>query len=152
VTKHLALTANVVRAYISNNTIPPRDLPDFIATVHAALNAIRTPAEERFPVPRPMVNPKRSVKADHIVCLEDGKKFKSLKRHLVTDHGLTPEAYREKWDLPLDYPMVAPSYAAERSALAKKAGFGKKLKQRTAPKSRKTDSAKAKLSDRHRSR
>lgn len=143
-TKHLALTANVVRAYISYNTIPPRDLPDFIATVHAALNIIRMPAERQLSAQRPMVNPKHSVHADHIVCLEDGKKFKSLRRHLEIHHDLTPEAYRQKWGLAVDYPMVAPSNTAECSALAKKAGFGKKPKQRVKAKTARARTSKAK--------
>jgi predicted transcriptional regulator len=123
------LTADVISAYVSNNPVPVSELPALIAQVHQSLSglaggAVAQPEE----VQKPAVNPKRSVHDDYIVCLEDGKKFKSLKRHLSTHYDMTPEQYREKWNLPRDYPMVAPGYAAARSALAKKMGLGRKSK------------------------
>ena len=123
----LELTADLVSAYVSNNPVPAAELPNLIAEVHAALGGVGD-AQEQAPVEKqkPAVNPKRSVFDDYIICLEDGKKFKSLKRHLMTHFGLTPEQYREKWGLEPNYPMVAPSYAAARSALAKKTGLGRK--------------------------
>ncbi len=125
----IELTADVVAAYVSNNPVPATELPNLIADVHAALGRV-TQSGEQVPVEKqkPAVNPKRSVHDDYIICLEDGKKFKSLKRHLMTHYGLTPEQYREKWGLDPSYPMVAPSYAAARSALAKKMGLGRKRK------------------------
>jgi predicted transcriptional regulator len=125
----VALATGIVSAYVSNNSVRISELPGLIAEVHRALNGTHAAANKPEPEPEPLkpaVNPKKSVFADYIVCLEDGKKFKSLKRHLRTDYDLTPEAYREKWGLALDYPMVAPNYAAARSAMAKKAGFGQK--------------------------
>jgi predicted transcriptional regulator len=127
----IELTADVVAAYVSNNPVPAGDLPNLIADVHAALGRVgggvdHAPAEK----PKPAVNPKKSIHDDHIICLEDGKKFKSLKRHLMTHYGLTPDQYREKWGLDASYPMVAPSYAKARSALAKKMGLGRKKKGR----------------------
>ena len=123
----LELTADLVAAYVSNNPVPATELANLIADVHAALGRVGS-APEQAPVEKqkPAVNPKRSVFDDYIVCLEDGKKFKSLKRHLMTHYDLTPEQYREKWGLEPNYPMVAPSYAAARSALAKKTGLGRK--------------------------
>ena len=123
----LELTADLVSAYVGNNPVPAAELPNLISEVHAALGRVgsfaeQAPAEKQ----KPAVNPKRSVFDDYIICLEDGKKFKSLKRHLMTHFGLTPEQYREKWGLEPNYPMVAPSYAAARSALAKKTGLGRK--------------------------
>ena len=97
-----------------------------VSDVSAALNRLSTPVQPEAEKPVPAVNPKRSVFPDHIVCLDDGLKFKSLKRHLMTSHGITPEQYREKWGLPSDYPMVAPNYAAQRSELARKIGLGRK--------------------------
>ena len=127
----LELTAEVVAAYVSNNSVPAGELSSLIADVHAALGRVGNghapqPTAEK---PKPAVNPKRSVTDDYIVCLEDGKKFKSLKRHLMTHYGMTPEQYREKWDLDPSYPMVAPNYAAARSQLAKKMGLGRKRKR-----------------------
>lgn len=123
----IELTADVVAAYVSNNPVPAGELPSLIADVHAALGRVGGAAEQApADKPKPAVNPKKSVHDDYIICLEDGKKFKSLKRHLMTHYGLTPEQYREKWGLPADYPMVAPSYSAARSALAKKMGLGRK--------------------------
>ena len=125
----IELTADVVAAYVSNNPVPVGELPNLIADVHAALGRVGS-ASEQPPADKqkPAVNPKRSVHDDYIICLEDGKKFKSLKRHLMTHYGLTPDQYREKWDLDATYPMVAPSYASARSALAKKMGLGRKRK------------------------
>jgi len=125
----IELTADVVAAYVSNNPVPAGELPNLIADVHSALgrvggNTEQPPAEK----PKPAVNPKKSVHDDYIVCLGDGKKFKSLKRHLMTHYGLTPDQYREKWGLDASYPMVAPNYAAARSQLAKKMGLGRKRK------------------------
>ena len=123
----LELTADVVSAYVSNNPGPASELSSLIADVHSALGRVGVTSEQA-PVEKqkPAVNPKRSIFEDYIICLEDGKKFKSLKRHLMTHYGLTPEQYREKWGLEPNYPMVAPSYAAARSALAKKTGLGRK--------------------------
>lgn len=127
----MELTADVVSAYVSNNSVPAGDLPTLIADVHSALDRMNAPEAAPAPVAekqKPAVNPKRSVHDDYIVCLEDGQKFKSLKRHLMTHYGLTPEQYREKWDLDANYPMVAPNYAQARSALARKIGLGRKRK------------------------
>ena len=121
------LAAEIVSAYVSNNTVVSSELPNVINDVYEALS--RAAARGGQPVKeelRPAVPVKRSIAPDHIVCLEDGKKFKSLKRHLRTHYNLTPEEYREKWGLPHDYPMVAPNYAAARSALAKKMGLGQR--------------------------
>ena len=126
----IELTADVVAAYVSNNPVPAGELSNLIADVHAALGRVGTGAQ---PAPvvekaKPAVNPKKSVQDDYIICLEDGKKFKSLKRHLMTHYNLTPEQYREKWGLDASYPMVAPNYAAARSQLARKMGLGRKPK------------------------
>lgn len=128
----IELTADVVAAYVSNNPVQVGDLPALIADVHAALarvggSAEPAPAEK----PKPAVNPKKSVFDDYIICLEDGKKFKSLKRHLMTHYGLTPDEYREKWGLDASYPMVAPNYARARSQLAKTMGLGRKPKAKS---------------------
>jgi predicted transcriptional regulator len=127
----IELTADVVAAYVSNNPVPVSELPNLIADIHAALGRVGSTSEQT-PVDKqkPAVNPKRSVHDDYIVCLEDGKKFKSLKRHLMTHYNLTPDQYREKWNLDSSYPMVAPNYAAARSQLAKKMGLGRKAKGR----------------------
>ena len=119
------LTAEIISAYVSNNTVVPEALPGVIADVHEALSkaARRIGPAEREEL-RPAVAVKKSVTPDYLICLEDGKKFKSLKRHLRTHYNLSPEEYREKWGLPHDYPMVAPSYAAARSQLAKQMGLG----------------------------
>ena len=112
--------------------MPSGDLPALIADVHAARGRVGSGAEAVVAIqekPKPAINPKKSVADDYIVCLEDGKKFKSLKRHLLTHYGLTPEQYREKWDLDASYPMVAPNYAAARSRLAKNMGLGRKRKK-----------------------
>jgi predicted transcriptional regulator len=125
----IELTADIVSAYVGNNPLPASGLPDLIASVSASVRKLAGGGAVKESAPlAPAVNPKRSVFPDHIVCLEDGKKFKSLKRHLSTHYDMTPEQYREKWNLPRDYPMVAPGYAAARSALAKKMGLGRKSK------------------------
>lgn len=127
----IELAADIVSAYVSNNTVPASDLPSLIADVHRALGNTQSGVSEPAPEPlKPAVNPKKSVYPDYIVCLEDGKKFKSLKRHLRTHYDLSPEEYREKWGLPADYPMVAPNYAAARSALAKKMGLGQQRRRK----------------------
>ncbi|MBV8971579.1 MAG: MucR family transcriptional regulator [Sphingomonadaceae bacterium] len=120
----LALTADIVAAHVSHNIVPVSDVPVLIASTFAALAGLGAPQPTATPVPEPAVAIKASVKPDHIVCLEDGKKLKMLKRHLMTHYNLTPEAYRRKWSLPADYPMVAPDYAAERRNLALKIGLG----------------------------
>ena len=126
----MELTAEVVAAYVSNNSLPVSELPGLISDVYGALgrttSAVQAPQLEK---PKPAVSVKKSVTDDYIVCLEDGKKFKSLKRHLMTHYNLSPEEYREKWDLPADYPMVAPNYAAARSRLAKQMGLGHKRRR-----------------------
>jgi predicted transcriptional regulator len=120
--------AEVVAAFVGNNSLPVSELPGLIAQVHAALvglsgtGSIAAPALPQLAAPAVPI--KKSVTEDHLVCLEDGHTYKSLKRHLMSDHGLTPESYRKKWDLPHDYPMVAPGYAKARSELAKKMGLG----------------------------
>lgn len=123
------LTADIVSAYVSNNTLVPTDLPGMIDDIYEALNkaALKAalPLKEEL---KPAVSVKKSITPDYIICLEDGKKFKSLKRHLRTHYDLSPEEYRDKWGLPHDYPMVAPNYAAARSQLAKKMGLGQRRK------------------------
>ena len=128
---YIQLTANIVSAYVSNNTVPSAEIPNLIGQIHSALLRVSggqapTPAEPL----KPAVPLKRSITSDYLVCLEDGKKFKSLKRHLRTQYGMTPEQYREKWGLPPDYPMVAPNYAAARSQLAKQMGLGQQRRRR----------------------
>ncbi|MBL8530390.1 MAG: MucR family transcriptional regulator [Hyphomonadaceae bacterium] len=119
------MTAQIAAAYVSANTIPQQDIPALIRTVHATLRDLAgAPHAAPDQAPAPAVSIKKSVTADHIICLEDGKKFKSLKRHLRTRYGMTPDEYRAKWGLPHDYPMVAPNYARERSTLAKRMGLG----------------------------
>ncbi|SFO00281.1 transcriptional regulator, MucR family [Mesorhizobium sp. NFR06] len=122
----LELTADIVAAYVQKNAVPVSGLPDLIASVNSALSGVGTPAKAAEPELVPAVKPKRSVFPDYIVCLEDGRKFKTLRRHLNVHYGMTPEEYRSKWKLASDYPMVAPNYAAQRSALAKLVGLGRK--------------------------
>ncbi|RUX34647.1 transcriptional regulator [Mesorhizobium sp. M2A.F.Ca.ET.042.01.1.1] len=122
----VGLTADIVSAYVSQNPLPVAGLPDLIASIHSSLTGLGQPGAAEQPRQEPAINPKRSVTPDYIICLEDGKKFKSLKRHLSVHYGLTPDEYREKWGLKPDYPMVAPNYAAQRSTLAKAAGLGRK--------------------------
>ncbi|MEO3389061.1 MucR family transcriptional regulator [Mesorhizobium sp. CAU 1741] len=120
------LTAEIVSAYVSNNPVPAGDLANLIGDIHKSLATLSAgDADASVEALKPAVPVKKSVQDDYIVCLEDGKKFKSLKRHLSV-HGLTPDEYRKKWGLPADYPMVAPNYAAQRSALAKSIGLGRK--------------------------
>jgi predicted transcriptional regulator len=127
----IGLTANIVSAYVSNNTVAASDVPALINQVHAALMRVTSAPGGAFAEPpRPAVAIKRSITPEHIVCLEDGKKFKSLKRHLRSQYNMTPEQYREKWGLPADYPMVAPNYAAARSELAKQMGLGQQRGRR----------------------
>ena len=123
----VTITATIVAAYVSNNSIASTELPGLIAETHAALSraAGRTVPPEREES-KPKIAVKKSVMPDFIICLEDGKKFKSLKRHLRTHYDMSPEEYREKWGLPADYPMVAPNYSATRSRLAKDNGLGRK--------------------------
>lgn len=125
----LALTAKIVAAHVSNNTVPLSDLPGLIHQVHQALSGVGS-SGMTAPRPQPAVPVKKSVMPDYIVCLEDGKKLKMLKRHLKTAYNLTPEQYRERWELPADYPMVAPNYAKQRSQLARDLGLGTKSKRR----------------------
>lgn len=121
----IELTAEIVSAYVGNNPVPVAELPGLIERVHSSVRGL-VKAPEPEPVELvPAVAIKKSVTPDYIVSLEDGKKFTSLKRHLMTSYGLTPEAYRKKWNLPADYPMVAPGYSAKRSELAKAAGLGR---------------------------
>jgi len=122
------LTAEVVAAYVSNNVVQTSDLPGLIANVHSALGSTSSGENAPSERPKPAVPVRKSVQNDYIICLEDGMKFKSLKRHLMTYYGLTPDEYREKWGLPADYPMVAPAYAEARSRLAKEMGLGQKRK------------------------
>jgi predicted transcriptional regulator len=132
------LTADIVSAYVSKNAVPTAELAGVIASVHQSLRTLKEGAAAPIGEQQmPSVNPKRSVHNDYIVCLEDGKKYKSLKRHLATHHGMSPNEYRAKWNLPSDYPMVAPGYAAARSALAKSMGLGRKSVAKPAPKARK---------------
>ena len=125
------LTATIVSAYVSNNPTPASEIPALIGQVHAALLKVSTGrAELPLEPARPAVPVKKSMTADYLICLEDGKRFKSLKRHLRTQYGMTPEQYRDKWSLPPDYPMVAPNYAVARSQLAKKMGLGQQRRRR----------------------
>ena len=121
----LEMTADIVSAYVSNNTVSADTVPTLIAQIHAALSGVSEAPVEAEPEPQePAVPVRKSITPDFLICLEDGRKFKSLKRHLRTSYGMTPEAYREKWGLPKDYPMVAPNYAKARSELAKQMGLG----------------------------
>ena len=128
---YIELTAGIVSAYVSNNAVASGDIPSLINQVHAALLRVSSGTSDAQPEPlKPAISIKKSITPDYLVCLEDGKKFKSLKRHLRTQYNMTPEAYREKWDLPADYPMVAPNYAAARSQLAKQMGLGQQRRRR----------------------
>ena len=120
----LSLTSNIVAAHVANNSVPVADLPTLIRDVYTTLANVGDPAPTSEERPTPAVPIKKSVAPDYIVCLEDGKKLKMLKRHLKTAYNMTPEEYREKWGLPADYPMVAPNYAKQRSRLAKQIGLG----------------------------
>ena len=122
----LRMTADVAAAYVSNNPLPTTQITEVIKTIYASLLALDRPEGAPLTTQKPLVPIKKSVTADYIICLEDGKKLKMLKRHLRTAYGMTPEAYRAKWGLPPDYPMVAPNYAQQRSAFAKRIGLGRK--------------------------
>lgn len=128
----ITLTADIVAAHVSNNSVAVSDLPQLIQNVHAALAGIDTPVEAPEARPEPAVSVRASVKPDFIICLEDGKKLKMLKRHLMTHYQMTPEEYRTKWNLPADYPMVAPNYAEQRRSLAKKIGLGTSRSRKSA--------------------
>ena len=125
----ITLTSDIVAAHVSNNNVAVEDVPSLIQNVYGALAGLGV-AEQEEERPEPAVSIRASVKNDHLVCLEDGKKMKMLKRHLMTDHGMTPAEYRARWHLPADYPMVAPDYAEKRRDLAKKIGLGHKPGQR----------------------
>ena len=142
----LGFAARIVSAHVANNAVQAGDLPDLIQKVYRALTTLgAAPLPEDKP--EPAVPVRKSVFPDYIVCLEDGKKLKMLKRHLQTSYGLTPDAYRARWGLPSNYPMVAPSYAERRSTLAKSIGLGRKPAQRTAPESGDTKPADPKPAD-----
>lgn len=127
----IELTTEIVSAYVSNNTVSAAEIPNLINQVYAALSRVTgKPGESPAEPLKPAVSVKKSITPEHIVCLEDGKKFKSLKRHLRTQYNMTPEQYREKWGLGADYPMVAPNYAAARSQLAKQMGLGQQRRRR----------------------
>ena len=126
----IALTADIVSAHVSNNSVAVSDLPALIQNVHNALATLDGKAPEPETKQEPAVSIRASVKPDYIICLEDGKKLKMLKRHLMTHYQMTPEQYRAKWKLPADYPMVAPNYAEQRRTLAKKIGLGTKRRKR----------------------
>jgi predicted transcriptional regulator len=122
----LRMTAEVAAAYVGNNAVPTAQLPDVIRTIYSSISSLDGGAPAAGNGAKPIVPIKKSIAPDYIICLEDGKKLKMLKRHLRTSYGITPEEYRIKWGLPADYPMVAPNYAAQRSAFAKKIGLGRK--------------------------
>jgi predicted transcriptional regulator len=123
----IELSSEIVAAYVGHNALSVADLPKLIADVYTALKSLGSGQAVVAAEPlKPAVTVRRSVTPEHLTCLEDGKKFKSLKRHLMTHHNLTPQQYRDKWNLPVDYPMVAPNYSATRSTLAKSSGLGRK--------------------------
>ena len=125
----VTLTADIVAAHVSNNSVAISDIPLVTRSVHEALAGLASGAEPEPEPQQPAVSVRASVKPDYLVCLEDGKRFKSLKRHLRTQYNMTPEQYRDKWGLPPDYPMVAPNYAVARSQLAKKMGLGQQRRR-----------------------
>jgi predicted transcriptional regulator len=125
----LTLTADIVAAHVSNNSVAVNDLPNLIQNVHSALSSISGRSSGPEARPEPKVSIRASVKPDYIVCLEDGKRLKMLKRHLMTHYNLTPDQYRQKWGLSADYPMVAPNYAEQRRKLAKAIGLGTKRRR-----------------------
>jgi predicted transcriptional regulator len=129
---YIELTAGIVSAYVSNNSVASSDIPGLINQIHAALLRVSTGTSDAQPEPlKPAVSIKKSITPDYLICLEDGKKFKSLKRHLRTQYNMTPEQYRDKWSLAPDYPMVAPNYAQARSQLAKQMGLGQQRRRRS---------------------
>ena len=133
--KLLDQTSSIVTAFVTKNSVPVAELSHLICSVHTSLSSLRqTPAELATETKTPAVSIKKSISPDYITCLEDGRKFKSLKRHLKSKYDMTPEEYRTKWGLPKDYPMVAPSYSASRSALAKEMGLGAAGRTKAAPK------------------
>jgi predicted transcriptional regulator len=125
----LTLTADIVAAHVSNNSVAVNDLPNLIQNVHSALVGIAGTGAAAEPKLEPKVSIRSSIKPDYIVCLEDGKRLKMLKRHLMTHYNMTPDQYRQKWGLSADYPMVAPNYAEQRRALAKSIGLGTKRRR-----------------------
>ena len=125
----ITLTSDIVAAHVSNNSVAVEDMPTLISNVFGALSGLGA-EQEAEKLPEPAVSIRSSIKPDYIVCLEDGKKMKMLKRHLMTQYNMTPDEYRQRWGLPADYPMVAPSYAEKRRALAKEIGLGRKPGQR----------------------
>ena len=125
----ITLTADIVSAHVSNNSVAVSDLPLLISNVHSALSGLGDQPEAPAARPEPAVSIRSSVKPDYVVCLEDGKKLKMLKRHLKTAYNMSPETYRERWGLPADYPMVAPNYAQQRSRLAKEIGLGTRARR-----------------------
>ena len=127
---YIALASEIVSAFVANNSVPVSDLPILIASVHATLSSLDNPAPTETSPLTPAVPVKRSITPDYLICLEDGKKFKSLKRHLRSRYGLSPEDYRTRWNLAPDYPMVAPNYAAARSELARTMGLGQQRRKR----------------------
>lgn len=129
----LTLTADIVAAHVSNNSVSVGDVPQLIEKVYSSLQTLGTPKQEAVAELKPAVPVRSSVKPDYIVCLEDGKKLTMLKRYLRTNFGMSPEQYRAKWNLPADYPMVAPNYAAKRRDLAHSIGLGRKRKGDEAP-------------------
>jgi len=132
----ITLASDIVAAHVSNNSVSVDDLPALITNVYGALAGLGKSAPAAEPTPEPAVSIRASIKPDYIVCLEDGKKLKMLKRHLMTHYNLTPEQYRQRWGLPADYPMVAPNYAEKRRELAKKIGLGRKPNARRGRKPR----------------
>ena len=122
----ITLTSNIVAAHVSNNSVEVHEVSTLISNVYGALAALGQPVIVEEKAPEPAVSIRASVKPDYIICLEDGKKLKMLKRHLMTHYNMTPEEYRARWNLPADYPMVAPNYAEKRRELAKKIGLGRK--------------------------
>jgi predicted transcriptional regulator len=128
--KFIELTANIVSAYVRNHSVPASDIPGLISQIHASLARVSSGADLASEPLKPAIPVKKSISPEFLVCLEDGTKLKSLKRHLRTQYNMTPEQYRDKWDLPADYPMVAPNYAAARSQLAKQMGLGQQRRKR----------------------
>ena len=127
----IELTAGIVSAFVSHNSVAAGDIPALLNQVHSALLRVSSGAKDTPAEPlKPAVSVKKSITPEYLICLDDGKKFKSLKRHLRTQYNVTPEQYREKWGLPADYPMVAPNYAAARSKLAKDMGLGQQRRRR----------------------
>jgi predicted transcriptional regulator len=126
----ITLTSDIVAAHVSNNSVSVDDVPTLIQSIYGALASLGGNGSGGSPAPEPAVSIRSSVKREYVVCLEDGKKMKMLKRHLMTDHGLTPDEYRARWGLASDYPMVAPAYAEKRRDLAKKIGLGRKPGQK----------------------